>query len=292
MEEIKYLKIHIGKGPYADEDKSSLISDIYDDKEKVQEILKKLGISEYELLSQPKINKKYQELFRRNVSPGMIREVMEKKFKPSGPMKKNSWLSNFDVDNTLKRYAYYTYKQLFVYPFVLLDFKSYGGELEIYPLDETLEGKIPMKIFGEDICRKNTTAACIVNSDYSGGPGKHWTAIFVDTRGENEWSIEFFNSSGKAAYSEIQEWIDTNAVPALKRLKEKRNFEGEIKVYSDKAFEHQKVDGPCGLYSITYILIRLENPDINPNIIRTGLKKHRLTDEQMNTLRSYLFISR
>ncbi len=40
-------------------------------------------------------------------------------------------------------------------------------------------------------------AGCVINSDVYSGPGKHWMALFVDTR-TKPWTVEFFNSIGNS----------------------------------------------------------------------------------------------
>ena len=101
------------------------------------------------------------------------------------------------------------------------------------------------------------TGACIINSDVSNGPGKHWMALFVDLRGE-KWTVEFFNSAAIAPESEWLVFIDDTMVALRDIIEKEKLLTTKVEpIFVDRVW-HQHSKTECGVYSLFYIYSRLK----------------------------------
>ena len=133
------------------------------------------------------------------------------------------------------------------------------------------------KYFNTTIDLKNfiKTISFVVNLDVYGGSGLHWTSIFIDLRNNKNndnnttltinIDIEYFDSIG-FKYSKfdfykkyIKNIILSIAIFFKFAFKEK-GLDSNISFYKNK-YQHQQSDTECGIYSIFYILTRLNNFD-------------------------------
>lgn len=197
-----------------------------------------------------------------------IRENMKIK----GPTD-TSLLNNFNIDQTLTQWQS-KFKDFYAYNFNMRDFEQKGDTLARVDLADLY-------------ARGFRTAACVINSDYYRGAGKHWMALFVDMRGENggsngRWSVEFFNSSGNPPYAEFAAWLEKSRVQ-LESITASGGTHPLIEIILCCDLPHQKTKTECGLYSLYYIWARLNG--IPPEFF----KKYIISDVLMIALRQHLY---
>ena len=187
--------------------------------------------------------------------------------KQEGPLN-GEWLSDADIWKLMVGWSV-LHKNFYPINYAMLDFMKYPDVYELATFN-------PVKILeqGKDCF------GCICNTDVHVGKGIHWVAIFGDMRGDTEWSVEFFNSTGKKYESFIK-----FTEKAAKQLQDyKPNITVKAVIATDK--EHQKSDSECGLYSLYYIYSRL--------VLKTPYTKFNeitVSDINMFTFRKSLFLN-
>jgi hypothetical protein len=170
--------------------------------------------------------------------------------KPQGKRKKYEWLNTLDIEAVMKQYEA-------IYP----QFKFIGcfasDHFTLNPED-----------FPAETIRTSPVSAIIFNVDASSQSGSHWVAVVFVNEGGRLY-LEYFDSTGDPPNKRIKTFL--------------RNPYFHDAIYLQNATQHQKKDSECGVYSMYYILQRLEGKtmdDINKKII---------TDAQMNDYRADLF---
>jgi hypothetical protein len=204
---------------------------------------------------------------KQQIGDSKIYDIISEYFKPSGPRDTNNWLSNTDIDDVLyqiqKKYA--DTKSFLHIPFQMIDFEKTRSDLAM--LDWPKKYEEGFRSFGT-----------VLNTDYSTGRGKHWFAIygsFEDTN--NEFTIEYFNSSGELPMNQVSTW--------MKRVKNEwqSHFNKPIKDIVVTRIVNQQDDWNCGPYSLYYIISRLSGTDYK------YFKDNAIGDENMQEFRKYLF---
>ena len=114
--------------------------------------------------------------------------------------------------------------------------------------------------------------AIIYNLDISTGPGTHWVAVFIDNK-NNE--INYYDSYGSLPIKSINDFLIK-----LKKKYENLN-EKAIIIYNNK--RHQYGGSECGMYSMNFILERLNN------ITMYDIFNRNISDKKMNDLRKFLY---
>lgn len=184
---------------------------------------------------------------------------VDERFRPEGPWKSTTWLSNQDIDDVLDQYAkkFPEFKHV---EFQMRDFESQGGEL----------ARVPWC----DVAKQYTSLGCVINTDLSSGSGEHWTPIFVDFPGG---TVEYFDSAGQEPHKEFSSFI-IKVAHTLSQCTGRK--------FRDVCLtnvEHQKENTECGVYSLYYILSRLH---------RVGYKAFefkRVPDDMMVLFRQSIF---
>ena len=193
-------------------------------------------------------------------------EMMNKYFKPKGPRNSTEWLSNFDIDDVLRQVQQkFEEKYLSHIPFQMSDFAKTQTELAKFDWPKKYQNGA--RTFG-----------VVINTDNSKGNGIHWFAMFGDFQDHNEvFTIEYFNSSGEPPLDEIMVWI--------KEAKHKwaSSFDKPINDVMLDKIRHQSDDHSCGVYSLYYIISRLEG------VPSKRFNESRIPDEVMHLFRKYLF---
>lgn len=188
--------------------------------------------------------------------------IIKQTFKPKGPYNSDDWLDNLNIDGVLKQNME-KYKDFYAIPFQMIDFVKQQAELA------TLN--IP------NLIKRYNTVGVVINTDTSTGKGKHWFALFMDFRKE-PYTLEFFNSSGNLPVYQIQSWMN----------KTKRDFEKlgkQMDIIIVNSNELQKSSSECGVFSLWFILGRLEGKSVSEfKNVNMGPN-----DEKMIKFRKWLF---
>jgi hypothetical protein len=201
-----------------------------------------------------------------HVEPYIVHEALTNFFKPTGPATTNEWLSNFNIDSVLKQIEKkYTDKNFLHICFQMRDFVDQKTELAV--LDWPAAYNKGKRCFGT-----------VFNTDSSSGRGQHWYSIFGSFQDEDEeFTIEYFNSSGENPQKEICAWVN--------RVKNQwaKHFDKSIKFIIATKIAYQRDNSSCGAYSLYYIISRLDGTSYE------WFEKNRVTDKQMVEFRRYLF---
>jgi hypothetical protein len=187
-------------------------------------------------------------------------------FKPKGPRNNNKWFSNYDIDDVLKQIQKkYTNKNFYHIPFTMIDFEKTGSELAT--LDWPKKYSEGYRCFGT-----------VLNTDKHTGNGEHWFAIFASFQDDDEeFTIEYFNSSGELPMNEIVVW--------MKRVKHEWGpyFKEPILDICVTRIANQKDFWNCGSYSLYYNISRLDG------IPHSYFKNNEIGDHNMQEFRKFLF---
>jgi len=205
-----------------------------------------------------------------------------KRFKIKGPRNSTNWLSNYDIDKTLQDWAC-KFEDFFPCPFAMIDFDRTNDALNRYNLANIYLGKYPKMTILGNIKIPYRTFGCAINTDISTGSGKHWMVLFVDMRGNAEWTIEFFNSAGNGPQKSIVRWMQRTK-NELELLIKNINRNIKVTIVPIYKIEHQESNTECGLYTLFYIRCRLEHVPYS-----RFLEGSEIPDESMIEFRKHCF---
>lgn len=206
-----------------------------------------------------------------------IVEELDKNFKAAGPRNNVGLLSNINIDETLIKWAR-SFLEFFPCPFAMMDFDKNGDLFGSINLLDVLDGKETIDLgrnFGGTVKRQATCFGCVLNTDVSSGPGKHWVAVFVDCR-ESQWTIEYFNSAGNPPPNPVVRWMAKQ-----KAILSARN--SNVSTISVTQIDHQESKTECGLYALYYIRSRIEK------IPYTFFFDQKIPDDAMTYFRTHVF---
>jgi len=224
----------------------------------------------------------------KKIAPASIIErELETRFKAKGPRNSTALLSNYNIDETLQKWAH-VYTDFYPCPFAMMDFDTNGDVFGNIDICDVLNGiahvdlgpahgrvKRPSKCFG-----------CVVNTDVSSGPGKHWVAVMVDCRPDDDWHVEYFNSTGRPPPMAIVHWMEKTRNCLVKyRAKNSHTAPCGVKTIAVTNVDHQESQTECGMYALFYIRRRLEN---TPHTFFFG---DRIPDNAMTEFRTHVFRS-
>ena len=121
--------------------------------------------------------------------------------------------------------------------------------------------------------KKISKIGIVYNLDKHNEPGSHWTAVLINTP-ENE--INYYDSYGEKPTELIYKF--------MKKMgdKFKKNNRSVHLIYNDK--RHQYGGSECGIYSMYFLLQRLEGQSMN------DIYKKKIKDSYMNKLRDVLYL--
>lgn len=186
-------------------------------------------------------------------------------FKPAKPKGgRYAWLSGNDIEDIMKQYEK-LYK----------DFKFFGPlPSDFDKIATELKGQSLEKMYKRGIKR----IGIILNTDPHNKPGQHWVAFFLDLSRE-PGSVEYYDSLGQKPFKSMREYMK-NLVPFVYMT---LNKDVSKKINTRV---HQKKDGQCGVFSVAYIIKRL-----NGKTFEEIMKDWVMTDEGMADCRDYYFRS-
>lgn len=232
----------------------------------VKELGDLLGVNtELQILNHPE--------FKRFAGRGVDIEKQER-FLPKGPKNTTALLDNFNIDDTLEQLARKynrnsNHKFKFYHcPFQMIDFEKTKSELS----------RLSIKSLYEE---GYNSFGCVLNTDVSTGPGKHWFCIFWDGSGagtkEDPWVMEYFNSSGNYPREPVHDWIYSKIAEASRELNKKM-----VLCIATK-YQIQNDRHSCGVYCLAYIYYRLHGKP------RGWFIEEGLDDKDMLEFRKKLF---
>lgn len=191
----------------------------------------------------------------------LVRRIVDEAFKPPKPDDPNGWLSNFDIKKVMNQLEKSYNSFLFLGP-VASDIEDYVSQLTGFSI--------------EDIYKKQGKAqiGIVYNMDTHDGPGTHWTATFIEISSKKA-TVEYYDSLGNKPPEQIDNFLKT-----IKNNIEKMGIPTE---YLVNKINHQREDKECGVFSMSYILDRLNGKTFNEII------SDRRNDRDMDARRNYYF---
>lgn len=144
------------------------------------------------------------------------------------------------------------------FDFHMRDFENERDALSYFDINEALK---TYNCFG-----------CVINTDYSSGPGIHWVSIFIDCTKEL-CSFEYFDSGGGTILPEILKFF--------KKLKSQLKKNSIIIHVSNRI--QQRDNHSCGPYSLYYLRSRLEG------VPWMYFRDFEIKDDKMHDFRKQLF---
>jgi|LakMenEpi03Aug12_release.lakeMendotaPanAssembly.Ray.scaffolds.fasta_scaffold182753_3 hypothetical protein len=179
-------------------------------------------------------------------------KILHFTFKPKMTPKYNSWLNTNDIDAILLQYQR-----------IYKDFKFVGAlPSDFYKIQKVDYNSI----------LQYKKIGIVFNLDAHYKSGSHWTAFLIDNKLK---TLEYYDSVGVKPNRNIQKFI--NKVYKYLSLK---GLDYTIK-YNN--IQHQFKNNECGVYSIHYIIKRLNGTSFEK--ITTNI----ITDKQMNKFRYRIF---
>lgn len=183
------------------------------------------------------------------------KKLLYKTFRPVGPSGKFDWLSTTNINQVMTQYEdkYKEFHYLGTFP---LDFQTLNYIKISYEKIRNLITKDNKKVFG-----------IVYNLDKHDEPGSHWVASYLNFS-KKPYTIEYFDSVGSEPPIEILNFMNfvKSAIIKCKCI----DTNPEIKLLINN-IKHQLDDSECGVYSINFIVKRLDGvefKDITNNIIR------------------------
>lgn len=220
-----------------------------------------------------------------------VRRDLNLRFKAKGPRTGRALLSNFNIDAALQRWAR-AYPEFYPCPFAMMDFETNGDLFGAIDLPSVLAGRVPANLGPElgELRRPAKCFGCVLNTDTSRGPGKHWVAVFVDCRGECDggspepWTVEYFNSAGRPPDKPVVRWMERTRASLQAYREGLLARAGELAAAVPVTdLSHQESQTECGLYALYYIRRRLEGTPY------AFFRENLVPDEAMTEFRRHVF---
>jgi hypothetical protein len=219
----------------------------------------------------------------------LVREAATR-FKPKGPRDSTALLSNFDIDAVLEQWAAEFSEPgnaFYNFSFAMMDFEKTGDHLARVDPCDIIDGQAVQSLGAAGKARRPcNTFACVLNTDYSSGRGKHWVAVFGDCRGDGPWSVEYFNSAGNPPPREVVKWAEETAA-RLKLCRVRAGSSAPVEATYLTNTRHQDGNTECGLYALYFIRRRLEGAPPDEFMREAG----RIPDADMTEFRKHVFRS-
>lgn len=170
-------------------------------------------------------------------------------FKPPPPSHENSWLSNHDIEAVCKQYE-------LSYP----KFKFLGAlPANFYKIIN----------FNSDMIHHYDSIGIVFNLDTYDQGGSHWVSFFIDNK---QRTCEYFDSTGMSPNKYIKSFIIYLMSNCCKNYTYHQNYT-----------KHQYENSECGIYSIFFILSRLEGQTFS------NLTTQPILDNKMRNFRKIYF---
>lgn len=254
----------------------NLINDKIEESDIVEKLKKNLNCdSESCILTNPRFTTFVTETIG---SKDIINKELIINFKTKGPRDNTNLLSNTNIDETLIRWGK-KFTNFFPCPFSMIDFNIILNKFGTINLKDIMTNKLSYTdLLSVSHNGPFNTFGCVLNTDTSNGPGKHWVCIFVDCRSDLLWTIEYFNSSGNPPCNDVVEWMECQR----KNLSEIHDI-NYIKTITVTNIVHQKSNTECGMYVLYYIRSRLD--DIPYHYFLTN----RIVDNDVTQFRKHIF---
>lgn len=212
----------------------------------------------------------FREFAEPKIGEAKIEANLDQRFKTEGPRDSRKWLSNHNIDETLKRWSL-AFPEFHHCPFSMIDFERTGGPLARLDVAGILGGKSKTCIGG------------VINTGASSGKGKHWVCFFVDARESRDSrrvTVEYFNSTGRPPPKQVVEWMEKTRASLLQAPGSRFPRVDTVVV---TRVPHQNSNTECGMYALYYIRCRLVGRGYET------FERDRIPDAAMADFRKFVF---
>lgn len=189
---------------------------------------------------------------------GDFHKTIKKSLKPKRPKGKTEWLSSIDIYEIMEQYMIKHSEFIFFGP-VPIDFNDFSNAL----------ARINLK----KLKSKKTKIGIVFNTDPSHKSGEHWISMFIDLK---NGTICFFDSVGDDPPKEVKKLMN-------KLIKQAKGLGINLKPVINKT-PHQFGDSECGIYSLYFIISRLQGKSCDYLMNKKVIK-----DAEMNKYRDKYF---
>ena len=202
-------------------------------------------------------------------------------FKPAGPRETDELLSNAHIDAVLQMWAAAD-ATLVPFPFAMIDSTE---KTPAHPLAAAVAPCDRGRCFRRLLADGKRAAACVVNTDRTGGRGVHWFALFVDARDRGAWTVEYFNSSGRPAHANVLRWMARarSALAAARAADPAAYGAGPVESLRVTQLQHQRSNTECGVYALYYVRARLDG------VPCARFAQETVSDDLMREFRKHVF---
>jgi len=187
----------------------------------------------------------------RRLSPKLFDTINKFSLKPKATKGKQDWLSTMEIEYVMEQYEK-----------IHQNFKFIG----CIPSDYF---KLKPKSFPTYILDHYKYSAIVYNHDKSHQTGSHWVAVFFENKPDGSLQVEYFDATGDKPVKDIKDFFSH---PYFDNAD-----------YLENSYEHQRGNNECGVYSLYYIIQRLEGKTA------FQLRTKRIPDATMNKFRQELF---
>lgn len=186
------------------------------------------------------------------------------KFDPRGPRNNTELIYSTDIDIIMRRWGD-EHPTFMSCKFAMMDFATNGNELGSTDYTRAFQSG------------QFTKFGCVLNTDLSYNPGKHWVALFIDYSPAST-TVEYFDSVGNPPSREVCAWLrqtqaDIQKIPGTTNI--------NIKIVT--TINHQRFNTECGVYALFYIRSRLMGTAIS------FFESDRISDDEIKVFRTHLF---
>ena len=187
----------------------------------------------------------------KKTAPHLYETITKFSLKPKATKGKSDWLSTMEIEYVMQQYE-----------------KMYGNFkfLGCIPSDYY---KLNPKDFPAYDLDHYRYSAIVFNHDEAHKRGSHWVAIFFENKPDGSLQVEYFDATGDKPVKNIAEFFKH---PYFQNAD-----------YLENSYGHQRGNNECGVYSLYYIIKRLQG--VSPFTLRSK----RISDTQMNKFREEIF---
>lgn len=214
------------------------------------------------------------DLFQKKDS---LRNILTKSFRPSIPRKrydnKYEQLNTDDIDKVMKQYED-KYNDFYYLGTLPIDFMEKDQRTDYCIVDQICKFTV------HDLKkRKKMSFASVINFDEHFLPGSHWVAMYANIDPEDKrFGIFYYDSYGNKPPVRIRNFMND--------IKKDVNM-SSFKINYNK-IRHQYQNNECGTFSMTFIILCLENDEKITKTLKNKLKPR--SDELIRQYRRFLFI--
>lgn len=188
------------------------------------------------------------------------------------PLMNRSWIKNrqelletYDILRVMKQYDefYSDFAFLGVFP---IDFMKKNDDTSQCVVNRICQFDL------DDFLKKGIKQfGAVLNFDPHDQPGSHWVAFYMNfDEKDSRYGFFYYDSYATIEPQEVRSFFEIAQRQFIKMHKDENTFEQEYQkspfVFKRNQYHHQYKDTECGMFSIIFLILCLENPKTTINI--------------------------